>query len=111
MLGRATKNMALSVATIPWDSIISYIFLFLSVTQHYFLLQFLPHCGDAIVASGAGDSRVQVHDLCKGGESVHLFDRHHSGRVKRMDVAEDTPHLLWSVGEDGLVIQVQDRTI
>ncbi len=47
---------------------------------------------------------MQVHDLNKGGESVHLFSGHHFGRVKRLDVAQDEAHLLWSAGEDGLVM-------
>lgn len=73
-------------------------------TGNIFSVKFLPHSGDGLAASGAADSRVQVHDLGRGGESVHVFARHHFGRVKRMDVAGDEAHMLWSAGEDGLIL-------
>ena len=46
--------------------------------------------------------QVRVHDADKG-ETLHVFTPHCS-RVKRLEVAHSDPHLLWSAGEDGLVM-------
>lgn len=56
------------------------------------------------MATGAADGRVQVHDLRHEDSSVRVI-RHHAGRVKRLEVSPDSPHLLFSAGEDGLVMQ------
>jgi len=72
-----------------------------------FGLKFMPHTNDSILASGAGDCQVRVHDADKG-ETLHVFTPHCS-RVKRLEVAHSEPHLLWSAGEDGLVMQFDLR--
>ncbi len=64
--------------------------------------QFLPESNDTLVASGAADSRVELHDLVSG-DSLHVYTSHFS-RVKRIEVARDAPHLIWSAAEDGLVL-------
>ena len=72
------------------------------------LFQFLPFSGNGLAASGAADSRVQVHDLSHGGSSLQIF-KHHFGRVKRLEIAPDEPNLFWSAAEDGVVMQFDLR--
>jgi WD and tetratricopeptide repeat-containing protein 1 len=67
-----------------------------------FSLKFVPFTNDAVLVSGAGDNQVRVHDAVRG-ETTHVFTPH-GGRVKRLEVAQDEPHLIWSAGEDGLVM-------
>ncbi len=49
-----------------------------------FSLKFIPFTGDSILASGAGDNQVRVHDATKA-ETIHVFNTH-CGRVKRIEV-------------------------
>ncbi|TRY79897.1 hypothetical protein TCAL_10045 [Tigriopus californicus] len=72
-----------------------------------FATHFLPQSGDITAVSGAGDSRVYVHDL---NQQTTLQGFHsHLERVKSLAVAPDSPHLIWSSGEDGMVIQMDLR--
>ncbi|XP_045499003.1 WD and tetratricopeptide repeats protein 1 isoform X2 [Colias croceus] len=69
-------------------------------TGNIFSVKFLS---SDIVATCAADGSVRARNVC-GGTSL-LECACHSGRVKRLAVAPDKPHLLWSAGEDGLVLQ------
>ncbi|CAK1541916.1 unnamed protein product [Leptosia nina] len=69
-------------------------------TGNIFSVKFLS---PDIVATCAADGSVRARNVC-GGTSL-LECACHSGRVKRLAVAPDKPHLLWSAGEDGLVLQ------
>ncbi|CAG2161831.1 unnamed protein product [Oppiella nova] len=72
-----------------------------------FSVKFVPKTNDNIVCSGAADCRVKVHDMT-GSETI-LVCCCHLGRVKRLAVAPDVPHMFWSAAEDGLVLQYDLR--
>ena len=62
----------------------------------------MPHTGNATLVSGAADHLVQVHDAV-AGKTVSVFPNHMK-RVKRLDVAQGCPNLVWSASEDGTVM-------
>ncbi|GBP39656.1 hypothetical protein EVAR_25480_1 [Eumeta japonica] len=80
-----------------------------------------PHLSDAnlkkaifflnqsVVATCAADSTVRVREVSGGGDAPLLVCSCHCGRVKRLATAPDNPHLMWSAGEDGLVLKVVDK--
>ena len=66
----------------------------------------MPESNDNLIVTGAGDYQVQLHDLTRHKDdcgSVRIYQGHF-GRVKRIEVARDEPNVLWSGGEDGLVM-------
>ncbi|XP_023936169.1 WD and tetratricopeptide repeats protein 1 [Bicyclus anynana] len=69
-------------------------------TGNIFSVKFLS---DDLVATCAADGSVRASAVT-GGASL-LECSCHCGRVKRLAVAPDKPHLVWSAGEDGLVLQ------
>ncbi|XP_050678635.1 WD and tetratricopeptide repeats protein 1 isoform X3 [Leptidea sinapis] len=69
-------------------------------TGNIFSVKFLS---SDIIATCAADALVRARNIF-GGTSL-LECSCHSGRVKRLAVAPDKPHLLWSAGEDGLILQ------
>ena len=66
------------------------------------VFQFLPESGDGVVATCAADCQLKVLDV-RFGEETHRCSCHH-GRVKRLAVTPHLPYLVWSAGEDGLVM-------
>lgn len=68
-----------------------------------FSVKFLPFSNDNILISSAADRVIYVHDV--NTKSVLHELRSHRNRVKRLAVANDTPHLFWSSGEDGFILQ------
>jgi len=58
---------------------------------------------DHLVGTGAGDCRVCVLNVETG--VVLRSVTGHSGRVKRLTTASDSPGVMWSGGEDGVVRQ------
>ncbi|CAG2110116.1 unnamed protein product [Medioppia subpectinata] len=72
-----------------------------------FSVKFIPKTDDNMVCSGAADCRVRVHDIT--GSETTLVCCCHLGRVKRLAVAPNVPHLFWSAAEDGLVLQFDLR--
>ncbi|CAG0915304.1 unnamed protein product [Notodromas monacha] len=73
-----------------------------------FSVKFLPGSMDRTIATSSADTEVHVHDLEKA-ETIFRCSCH-TGRVKRLAVAPDTPYLLWSAGEDGFIMQFDMRT-
>ena len=72
-----------------------------------FSVKFLPNSRDSIIASGAADSKVLVHDV--ESRETTMVCCCHLGRVKRLAVAPNVPNMFWSAGEDGLVLQYDIR--
>lgn len=64
--------------------------------------QFMPQNDNRLLATGAADSKVTLVDL-EAESTLHVFTNHKS-RVKKLAVAEDEPHLLFSASEDGTVM-------
>ena len=65
--------------------------------------KFIPFTNDNKIVSSAADSVIYIHDV--NSQSI-LHELHaHKNRVKRLEVANDTPNLFWSSGEDGFVLQ------
>ena len=73
-----------------------------------FSVKFQPQSGDGIVISGAADRLVMVNDVEKA-ETIRVFNSHF-GRVKRLEVIESEPQVVFSAAEDGLVLQTDLRT-
>lgn len=73
-----------------------------------FSVKFMPDFCDTLVASCASNSSVKLTDTLT---SRNLLDCQgcHSDRVKRLAVHQNEPHLIWSSGEDGLILQYDIR--
>lgn len=72
-----------------------------------FSVKFMPCTSNNLIASGAADNHIQLHDVTSGVTTQTYAN--HLGRVKRMDVTQDCPHLLWSASEDGTVMETDIR--
>ncbi|CAI4230031.1 unnamed protein product [Auanema sp. JU1783] len=72
-----------------------------------FAAEFVPCGEDRIIASGAGDHLVKLHDI-NSDEVLNTWSC--KGRVKRMATAQDEPYLFWSSSEDGNIRQYDVRT-
>lgn len=72
-----------------------------------FSVKFMPLTDDRILASGAADNLIMVHDI-ETIKTIQTF-ANHMGRVKRLEVAQDCPNLLWSAAEDGTVMETDIR--
>ena len=66
------------------------------------LFQFMPFSSDSVIASGAADSRVHILDVVSGLVDRSFTD--HYSRVKRLEVCQADPYLVWSAAEDGLIL-------
>ena len=62
----------------------------------------MPESNDGVVATCAADCQLRVIDV--RFSEVTLQCSCHSGRVKRLAVAPHLPYLVWSAGEDGLIM-------
>ena len=67
----------------------------------------MPYTNNNLVASGAADKKVQLHDVSQK-KTITSFSNH-LNRVKRLDVAQDCPNLIWSASEDGTVMETDIR--
>ncbi|XP_067945862.1 WD and tetratricopeptide repeats protein 1-like isoform X2 [Watersipora subatra] len=72
-----------------------------------FSVKFMPRSGNRLVAVSSGDSKISLVDV-EARRTLHTFTNHRN-RVKRLAVAEDEPHLLFSASEDGTVMQFDLR--
>lgn len=66
-------------------------------------VKFLPQSHDNLIASCAADCSVRVWDI--SANSNIYTNKKHLYRAKRLATSEQSPHLFWSAGEDGLVLQ------
>lgn len=73
-----------------------------------FSVKFIPATNDTRVASCAGDGQVRVTHVADS-ESLLVCRTCHSDRVKRLAIHPSEPNLIWSAGEDGLVLQYDIR--
>ncbi|KAI8421414.1 hypothetical protein MSG28_009489 [Choristoneura fumiferana] len=74
-------------------------------TGNIFSVKFLS---PELVATCAADGTVRARSVCGGAPLLECSC--HCGRVKRLAVAPHNPHLIWSAGEDGLILQHDLRT-
>ncbi|XP_037079395.1 WD and tetratricopeptide repeats protein 1-like [Pollicipes pollicipes] len=72
-----------------------------------FSVKLLPASEDRVLATCAADCQIKVLDV-PFGEVTHQCSCH-QGRVKRLAVSSHLPYLVWSAGEDGLVMQLDLR--
>lgn len=69
-----------------------------------FAVKFLPQTDDRRVVTGAADCKVCVYDVERGGGDGPLMQcTCHTSRVKSVAVLPDSPDMLWTSGEDGVV--------
>ena len=76
-------------------------------TGNIFSVKFMPGTQNRIVASGAADFKIQVHDMA-AGKTLESYKKH-TYRVKRMEVTPACPNILWSASEDGTVMETDIR--
>ncbi|KAJ0183075.1 hypothetical protein K1T71_001051 [Dendrolimus kikuchii] len=69
-------------------------------TGNIFSVKFLSQ---DILATCAADGAVRARSITGGAPLLECSC--HCGRVKRLATAPDNPHLIWSAGEDGLILQ------
>ena len=67
-----------------------------------FSVKFMPQSGNNLVATGAADHKIQLHDM-ETNKTVQNFKKH-IYRVKRLEVTPSCPNILWSASEDGTVM-------
>ncbi|XP_051158774.1 WD and tetratricopeptide repeats protein 1 [Leptopilina boulardi] len=72
-----------------------------------FSVKFMPKSNDSVLVSGAGDSKIRVHDITLA--DTILACNCHTGRVKRIATAPNIPYLFWSAAEDGIIMQFDMR--
>ena len=72
-----------------------------------FSVKFMPNSEDTEVATCASDCEVRVTDIY--GRTIMHCDKCHIDRVKRLAVHPEEPHLVWSAGEDGYILQYDVR--
>lgn len=80
-------------------------------TDHHgniFSVKFIPDSGDRLVSTCAADGQVKVIDTIYQRNLLDCRECH-SSRVKRLVTHSAEPHLLWSAGEDGLIMQYDIR--
>eukprot|EP00090_Calanus_glacialis_P039156 TRINITY_DN6817_c0_g1_i1.p1 TRINITY_DN6817_c0_g1~~TRINITY_DN6817_c0_g1_i1.p1 ORF type:complete len:702 (-),score=218.04 TRINITY_DN6817_c0_g1_i1:138-2243(-) len=68
-----------------------------------FSVVWMPGADDQLVGTGAGDCRVCILNVETGATVKSVSG--HQGRVKRLTTAPDSPGVVWSGGEDGIVRQ------
>ncbi|CAG7831709.1 unnamed protein product [Allacma fusca] len=73
-----------------------------------FSVKFVPNSRDRQIISGAADHAIRVHDV--DVKEILSMCSCHQGRVKRIVTDPNVPHLFWSAGEDGVIIQHDLRT-
>ena len=76
--------------------------------QNIFGVCFLPGTDDNIIATGAMDCDVRIHDVTAQSSRCLAF---HRGRVKEVQSSLALPHLFWSAGEDGIIGQFDLRDL
>ena len=67
----------------------------------------MPKSNDSVLVSGAGDSKIRVHDITLS--DTILTCNCPAGRVKRIATAPNIPYLFWSAAEDGIIMQFDMR--
>nr|ABC86523.1 AT17348p [Drosophila melanogaster] len=73
-----------------------------------FSVKFLPKTNNSIVATCAADKFIYVYDINDPNETLFSCICHFS-RAKRLATAQDSPHVFWSAGEDGCILQLDIR--
>ncbi|XP_032585821.1 WD and tetratricopeptide repeats protein 1 [Drosophila mojavensis] len=73
-----------------------------------FSVKFLPRHNNSIVATCGADKYIYVYDINHGNATLFTCNCH-TMRVKRLATAPDSPHIFWSAGEDGSILQLDMR--
>lgn len=73
-----------------------------------FSVKFLPKHNNNIVATCAADKFIYVYDINHSNETLFACNCHLM-RAKRLATAQDSPHVFWSAGEDGCILQLDMR--
>ncbi|XP_077968681.1 WD and tetratricopeptide repeats protein 1-like [Styela clava] len=78
-------------------------------TQHHgniFTVKFIPCSNDHVIATGAADGHIFLHDLI-GKETISAYDV--QGRIKRIVTTKAEPNVLISASEDGIIREYDIR--
>lgn len=79
-----------------------------SHTGNIFSVKFIRNKSDTQIATCASDAKVKVVDIT-GEKTILNCDSCHSDRIKRLATHTNQPDLIWSAGEDGLIMQYDLR--
>nr|CAB3267741.1 WD and tetratricopeptide repeats protein 1-like [Phallusia mammillata] len=71
-----------------------------------FSVKFMPHTNDKVVATGAADCHVFIHDV-NYSEKMNSYTC--NSRVKRLVSSPASPDNLWSASEDGMIREFDIR--
>lgn len=74
-----------------------------------FSVKFMPDFSDTLVATSASDCQVKLTDVITSKNILNCSGCH-DDRVKRLATHQGQPHLFWSAGEDGYILQYDLRT-
>jgi WD40 repeat protein len=69
---------------------------------NYVMILWLQFLSSDAVATCAADGMVRVRSVASGASLLECSC--HCGRVKRLAAAPDNNNLIWSAGEDGLIL-------
>jgi WD and tetratricopeptide repeat-containing protein 1 len=67
-----------------------------------FSVKFMPGTSNNLIASGAADFKIQLHDM-EASKTIETYKKH-LYRVKRLEVSPGCPNIIWSASEDGSVM-------
>lgn len=76
--------------------------------KNIFSVKFIPNSSDTLIATCAGDGSVKLTNIITN-ENVMDCKSCHLDRVKRLVTHPHEPHLIWSAGEDGYIMQYDIR--
>jgi len=103
--GRLLASGSDDKTVIIWDGLVGKLIARVDTPHegNIFDVVWLPGSEDQLVGTGAGDCKVCLVNI-ETGTTVREVSGHQS-RVKRLATSVDSPGVLWSGGEDGLVRQ------
>jgi len=103
--GRLLASGSDDKSIIVWDGLVGKKIVKVETPHegNIFSVVWLPGGEDQMVGTGAGDCKVCVLNVETGAIVRNVTG--HNGRVKRLTSTPDSPGVLWSGGEDGVVRQ------
>lgn len=73
-----------------------------------FSVKFIPDLSDTLIATCASDGKVKLIDIVEN-DTILNCETCHLDRVKRLVTHPNEPHLIWSSGEEGYIMQYDIR--
>ncbi len=74
-----------------------------------FGVAFMPRADDSLIATCAMDGEVRLHDIHAGRPVSSAMAYKHQGFARQLATSPSEAHMLWSVGDDGIVAEWDHR--